>query len=216
MRPGTTPGADAPTTAQKGPAVPNISFKLPSQIEDPECRAWLETAMAAGKPGPEFQSVRAHAPGVMRSFTMSRQWVYREGFLDFELKELVRAYIALSGDCTYCSNQGVARELNADREQLQALLDYQSSEKYSHRERLAFRYADAIMWDPTQADEAMWAELHAEFTEPELVELGYWIGFTFGGQRWLKTLDTTQGQLAEALATAGEESEVFEGATTSD
>ncbi len=61
------------------------------------------------------------------------------------------------------------------------------------------RYADAIMWDPSQADDAMWAELHAEFSEPELVELGYWIGFTFGGQRWLKTLGSAQGQLQQAI-----------------
>ena len=42
-------------------------------------------------------------------------------------------------------------------------------------------------------------ELRTEFTEPELVELGYWIGFTFGGQRWLRTLGSTQGQLQEAI-----------------
>ena len=33
----------------------------------------------------------------------------------------------------------------------------------------------------------------------ELVELGYWIGFTFGGQRWLKTLGTRQGELEAFL-----------------
>jgi alkylhydroperoxidase family enzyme len=180
----------------------HITFKLPDQIEDDDCRTWLETAIENGKPGPEFQAIRAHAPGVMRSFTMSRKWVYQEGFLDFEFKELLRAYIALSGECTYCSNQGVAREIRGDQDQLDRLLNYQTSDRYSAREKLAFRYADAIMWDPSQADDAMWEELHAEFTEPELVELGYWIGFTFGGQRWLKTLGSTQGQLQEAMGTA--------------
>lgn len=182
----------------------NISFRRPDDIDDPECRQWLEDAMAAGKPGPEFQSIRSHAPGVMRSFTKSRQWVYHDGFLDFELKELVRAYIALSGDCTYCSNQGVARGINQDSAQLEELFAYRDSDRYSDRQKLAFRYADAIMWDPSMADGAMWTELRAEFTEPELVELGYWIGFTFGGQRWLKTLDSTQGQLDEALSRSGE------------
>jgi alkylhydroperoxidase family enzyme len=176
-----------------------ISFKLPNQIEDEVCREWLESAIEKGKPGPEFQAIRAHAPGVMRSFTMSRQWVYHEGFLDFGLKELLRAYIALSGDCTYCSNQGVARDIRGDQEQLERLFNYQNSDEYTPREKLAFRYADAIMWDPSQADDAMWEELRAEFSEPELVELGYWIGFTFGGQRWLKTLGSAQGQLQEAL-----------------
>ena len=193
-----------------------ISFKLPADIADDQCREWLEKAIAAGKPGPEFQSIRAHSPGVMRSFTETRRWIYHQGALDFALKELVRAYIALSGDCAYCSNQGVARALNADRDQLDALLNYRRSEAYSPREKLAFRYADAIMWNPSDADDAMWKELLEEFTEEEVVELGYWIGFTFGGQRFLKTLGATQGQLREALDAAGSKVRIHSGATTSD
>ena len=193
-----------------------ISFRLPSQIDDEECREWLREAIANGKPGPEFQAIRAHVPGVMRSFTTSRRWLYHEGVLDFELKELLRAYIALSGECTYCANQGSAREIGADESRLGSLLDHRSSDEYTPRQKLALRYADSIMWDPAQADDAFWEELRAEFTEPELVELGYWIGFTFGGQRWLKTLGSVQGQLQQALDAAGESAPVFTGPTSSD
>jgi alkylhydroperoxidase family enzyme len=80
------------------------------------------------------------------------------------------------------------------------LLRYEKSDRFTRREKVALRYADAIMYDPAQAGDALWAELHAEFSEPELVEMGYWIGFTFGGQRWLKTLSTKQGELAAFLA----------------
>jgi hypothetical protein len=46
--------------------------------------------------------------------------------------------------------------------------------------------------------------LHTHFTDPELVELGFFIGLTLGQQRWIKTLDIrhqevlaeTQGGLA--------------------
>jgi alkylhydroperoxidase family enzyme len=79
------------------------------------------------------------------------------------------------------------------------LMQYGKSEKFTPREKLALRYADAIMYDPAQADDKLWAELHAEFSEPQLVELGYWVGFTFGGQRWLKTLSTRQGELEASL-----------------
>ncbi len=82
------------------------------------------------------------------------------------------------------------------------LMQYEKSGRFSQREKIALRYADAIMYDPNQADDAMWAALRGEFTEPELVELGYWIGFTFGGQRWLKTLSAKQGELAAAMAAA--------------
>jgi alkylhydroperoxidase family enzyme len=79
------------------------------------------------------------------------------------------------------------------------LMQYEKSSRFTLREKIALRYADAIMYDPAQADDKLWAELRAEFTEPELVELGYWIGFTFGGQRWLKTLGTQQGELEAFL-----------------
>lgn len=80
------------------------------------------------------------------------------------------------------------------------LMAYEQSEKFTHREKVALRYADAIMYDPAQADDKLWGELKATFTEPEIVELGYWIGFTFGGQRWLKTLSTRQGEFEASIA----------------
>jgi len=79
-------------------------------------------------------------------------------------------------------------------------MNYAKSARFTAREKVALRYADAIMYDPAQADDALWKDLHAEFSEPELVELGYWIGFTFGGQRWLKTLGAKQGEYAASLA----------------
>ena len=79
-------------------------------------------------------------------------------------------------------------------------MSYEKSERFTNREKIALRYADALMYDPSQADDELWRQLHAEFTEPQLVELGYWIGFTFGGQRWLKTLATKQGEFEDSLA----------------
>lgn len=83
-------------------------------------------------------------------------------------------------------------------------MNFEKSACFTSREKLALRYADSIIYNPAQADDTMWAALHAEFTEPELVELGYWIGFTFGGQRWLKTLSTKQGEFAESLRRRGQ------------
>jgi hypothetical protein len=79
------------------------------------------------------------------------------------------------------------------------LEDYMESEKFTHREKIALQYCDAIMDNPLYADDALWEQLHEEFTEPELVELGYYVGFISGGQRWLITLATKNGELAETL-----------------
>lgn len=179
-----------------------LPYVLPDQIDDAELRGWLEEAIAAGKPGPEIQSVRAHVPGVMRSFTMTRQWIFHEGVLDHELKELLRGYIAASAGCLYCANQSTSRAWMEDRAQLDQILSYKTSGAFDDRQTAALEYADAIMWDPGSVDDDLWQRLLTHFSVPEIVELGYWVGFTFGGQRWLKTLEATQGELAAAIAEA--------------
>lgn len=76
---------------------------------------------------------------------------------------------------------------------------HEDSQRFTPREKVALAYADTIIWAPERADDALWERLHAEFTEPQLVEIGYWIGFISGGQRWLKTLNTKKGELAAVL-----------------
>ncbi len=76
------------------------------------------------------------------------------------------------------------------------LENFATDDRFNQREIVALRYTDAILWNPELADDDLWAELHAEFSEPEIVELGYWAGFTSGGQRWSHTLHTRQGELA--------------------
>lgn len=82
-----------------------ISYVAPDEIEDPELRQALEAAIKKGRPGPENQSIRAHAPDVMRAFTVTRKLLFDEqkevGFVEHDLKELVRTYIAYSLNCDY-------------------------------------------------------------------------------------------------------------------
>jgi hypothetical protein len=80
-----------------------ISYVDPESVVDPEIRGWLEEAIRAGRPGPENQAIRAHQPGVMRSFTLTRKMLFDDdaGVLEHDLKELVRAYIAHTVECGY-------------------------------------------------------------------------------------------------------------------
>jgi alkylhydroperoxidase family enzyme len=176
-----------------------VSYKVPAEIEDPECRGWLERSIETGRPGPEIQAIRAHQPAVMASFTRTRESLFHDGLLEEELKELMRAYVATTAECTYCANYGLSKEWKDSPDEMSNLLNYATSEAYSHRQKIALRYADAIMWDPALADDDLWAQLLDEFTEPEVIELGYWVGFTYGGQRWIKTLGAKQGELAAAI-----------------
>jgi alkylhydroperoxidase family enzyme len=56
------------------------------------------------------------------------------------------------------------------------------------RERAALGWAQAIAWDPAVADDELWERLHRQFTEPELVELGYCMAIIHGQLHWLRAL----------------------------
>tara|TARA_A100000164_G_scaffold318181_1_gene299130 strand:- start:32 stop:325 length:294 start_codon:yes stop_codon:yes gene_type:complete len=87
--------------------------------------------------------------------------------------------------------------VNKDKShRLNQLQKYNDSDLFTLREKIALRYTDTILWNPDLADDELWKDLHNEFTEPEIVEIGYWAGFTSGGQRWLHTLHCKQGELA--------------------
>jgi alkylhydroperoxidase family enzyme len=61
-------------------------------------------------------------------------------------------------------------------------------EPSTERERAALDWAYAIEWDSEAADDDLWRRLHEQFSEPELVELGYAIAYTMGQMHWLRTL----------------------------
>ena len=80
-----------------------LSYVDPATISDPQIRAWLDQAVAAGRPGPENQAIRANQPDVMRSFTLTREMLFDNGagVVEYDLKELLRAYVAHTIECGY-------------------------------------------------------------------------------------------------------------------
>jgi alkylhydroperoxidase family enzyme len=75
------------------------------------------------------------------------------------------------------------------------LLDFLVSDRFSEREKTALSYTSAIIWNADLADDALWAKLHHHFSEPELVELGFFVALTLGQQRWIKTLGIGHGEV---------------------
>jgi alkylhydroperoxidase family enzyme len=177
---------------------------------DREAQSYLDRARSYGTPRPESQAVRAHVPAVLRAFSLAWQTTFHEGVTDHAIKELCRLYVSKTVECEYCGNQRSerARLAGVDESKVDPLLDFERSDQYSDREKAALRYAQAIVWDSSMADDVLWKELHNHFSEPELVELGFFIGLTLGQQRWIKTLgighrqylDGTDAGLAPELA----------------
>lgn len=182
--------------------MPRISYVDPSEVTDPELKEVFRVAATRGTPRPESQAVRAHAPEVLRTFAATWEAAFTSGILDHETKELCRLYVSRTVECNYCGSQRSSAfdEGGLVEEQLDEVVRFETSDRFDDRQKAALAYTDSITWDATRADDALWARLHAHFTEPEIVELGYFVALTSGQQRWIRTMDLQHGQvLAEQL-----------------
>ena len=116
-------------------------------------------------------AVRRRAPHVFDAYAETRETVLESGIVERELKALCGAYLAGDADLTAHATD---------------------PHRYDERQRAALAWADAIAWDSDRADDELWRRLHREFSEPELVELGYSIAIMLGQQHWLATLGITE------------------------
>ncbi len=167
-----------------------ISFTDLAGINDPEIISELERCARQGTPRPESQAIRAHRPPIMKAFATAWKCSFTDGVLEHNIKELCRVYVSRSVKCEYCGNQRSEKSRNAGllEDDYRELLEFENADRYDDREKAALAYTEAITWD-LQTDDVLWDRLHHHFSEPELVELGFFIALTMGQQRWLRTLN---------------------------
>jgi len=173
----------------------HISYVDPATVDD-KMRAELERCAKFGTPRPESQAIRAHAPATFWSFADTWETVFRAGFLEHDIKELCRVYVSRSVKCEFCGNQrSVTSKANGVVEaDYMDLINFEKSTRYDERQKAALGYAEMITWDLPD-DDGLWERLHKHYTEPQLVELGYFIAMTMGQQRWLRTLNIEHHQI---------------------
>ena len=179
---------------QKTP--PRISYVHPHEIKDQAMLDELDRCAKEGTPRPESQAVRAHVPAVFWSFANTWRDVFHHGVAEHAIKELCRIYVSHSVKCEFCGNQRSikARTKGVVEEDYKDLLNFEKSTRYDDRQKAALAYAEAITWD-LDTDDAFWARLKQHFSEPELVEIGYFVSVTMGQQRWLRTLNIEHHQI---------------------
>jgi alkylhydroperoxidase family enzyme len=173
-----------------------ISYVDPATIKDERMLAELDRCRRVGTPRPESQAIRAHVPAAFWSFAETWGSVFHQGVMDHSIKELCRVYVSRSVKCEYCGNQRSVKSAQAGlvEADYRDLLDFEKSTRYDDRQKAALAYTEAITWD-LPADDALWARLKKHFSEPQIVELGYFIAITMGQQRWLRTLNIEHHQV---------------------
>jgi alkylhydroperoxidase family enzyme len=114
---------------------------------------------------PSAESHLDPLPELRQTYAQTRATVLEDGLVERELKELCARYLADEPDV-----RGT-----------------------DERQRAALGWARAVAWDSDAADDELWAGLHRSFSQPELVELGYFIAFTLGQLHWLGTLEARGG-----------------------
>ncbi|HWP87695.1 MAG TPA: hypothetical protein VNM70_07435, partial [Burkholderiales bacterium] len=162
---------------------PRISYVQPSTVTDEKMLAEFDRCAREGTPRPESQAIRAHVPAVFWSFANSWRDVFHTGVADHGIKELCRLYVSRSVLCEFCGNQRSIKAARAGvvEDDYRDLINFESSAHYSDKQKAALAYAEAITWDLPSNDE-LWARLHTHFSEPELVEIGYFVALTMGQQ----------------------------------
>jgi AhpD family alkylhydroperoxidase len=152
----------------------------------------IRSAFEAVKDDPSFDESRGlwergHAPvemiqamclrpEILRAFAGFGSAVYPGGELERRVKELVIITASRRNDCQFCtfSHLDLVDIAGIVAEPLAAIDDAAS---LAPRERWAVEYTRAAMHDSNAVPESLASELHQHFTDPELVELSFLIGY---------------------------------------
>jgi AhpD family alkylhydroperoxidase len=105
--------------------------------------------------------------------------------------ELAVYRVAQQIGCSWCVDFGamLMKHGGLDIERLEYIDDYRTSPTYTHQERLAVAYADAMSTMPVSVTDEQVAELRAEFGDEAVLELTYQIGLENMRARMFSALD---------------------------
>lgn len=129
-----------------------------------------------GRPPVEMIQAMCLRPELLRGFAGFGDCVYPGGLLERRVKELVIITASTTNDCQFCTNShcDLVKISDIVAEPLVVIDDTSS---LSTRERLGIEYTRAAMTDSNHIPAALSQQLHEHFSDPELVELTFLIGF---------------------------------------
>jgi AhpD family alkylhydroperoxidase len=129
-----------------------------------------------GQPPVEMLQAMCLRPEILRAFAGFGGAVYPGGLLERRVKELMIIAASHGNECQFCTFSHCDLVDIADilAEPL-ALIDEPAS--LAPREHLAVAYTRAAQTDSNAIPEPLMLDLHEHFSDPELVELSFLIGY---------------------------------------
>jgi AhpD family alkylhydroperoxidase len=129
-----------------------------------------------GHPPVEMLQAMCLRPEILRAFAGFGDAVYPGGLLERRVKELVIITASNGNACQFCENahRDIVDIGGILDEPLAAIAD---PAPLASRERLAVEYTRAAQADSNHVPESLSRELKEQFTDPELVELSFLIGY---------------------------------------
>jgi alkylhydroperoxidase family enzyme len=129
-----------------------------------------------GQPPVEMIQAMCLRPEILRAFAGFGNSVYPGGLLERRLKELVIITASARNDCQFCTNS------HCDLVDIADIVDeplrvIDAPGELAPRERVAVDYTRAAMHASNAIPDGLAGELHDQFSDPELVELTFLIGY---------------------------------------
>ncbi len=129
-----------------------------------------------GRPPTEMIQAMCLRPEILRGFGGFGHSVYPGGLLERRVKELVIITASKANECQFCTDSHCHLvEIAGIAEDPLALIENPAS--LAVRERLAVEYTRAAMTDSNAIPERLAHELGEQFSDPEVVELTFLIGY---------------------------------------
>jgi alkylhydroperoxidase family enzyme len=129
-----------------------------------------------GMPPVEMLQAMCLRPEILGAFAGFGHSVYPGGLLERRVKELVIITASKTNDCQFCTFSHCDLVDIADIV-AEPLIVIEDTATLSVRERLGVEYTRAAMADSNHIPEPLSQQLHEHFSDPELVELSFLIGY---------------------------------------
>ena len=129
-----------------------------------------------GLPPVEMIQAMCLRPEILRAFAGFGGSVYPGGLLERRVKELVIITASQANACQFCTESHC--DLVSIEGILEAPLDLVGhTSTLEPRERLAIEFTRAAIRDSNHLPEPLWVQVRDAFTDPEVVELAFLVGY---------------------------------------